>query len=76
MMEGIQIYKADGIPGYESLGFKADNFEGGFNVTGDTPFHADLATSLINVGHGHDPYNHVGRDIVTECTGMPLLRSS
>lgn len=32
----------------------------------------DLATSMIGVGHGYDPYNHVGYFIVCELIGVPI----
>lgn len=35
-----------------------------------TEFDEDLCVSMVNVGHGHDPYNHIGDDIVAEEIGV------
>ncbi len=29
----------------------------------------DLATSMLNLGHGYDPYNHVGYGVVSDVLG-------
>ena len=33
-------------------------------------FNYDLGISMVNVGRGYDPYNHVGDNIVAECIGV------
>ncbi len=40
------------------------------NVEDANTFEYGLAETMINVGMGHDPYNHVGANIVAECLGI------
>lgn len=38
---------------------------------GSVLFAHDLAQTMVNVGHGHDPYNYVGEDVVSIVIGVP-----
>jgi hypothetical protein len=42
------------------------------SATWENQFDYDLALSMINVGRGHDPYNHVGDYIVAKCIGVHI----
>jgi hypothetical protein len=36
-------------------------------------FDFDMAESMVNIGMGHDPYNHVGISIVAICIGRHIV---
>jgi len=70
--ELMLVHQTEAIPVFDTAGFMADNF---LNPWAVSAFQRDLAHSMMNVGRGHDPYNHVGRDIVSERIGVSLARS-